>query len=153
MAGWKASDVDVLSNVRANENWFPERDASGRLMNRRQCPQAPEGFEWQATLHLDKPQKRMQHPPDFADLGAQTPQVSDPDTKPTVSQEALYSMRNLPNPRYTNVAETSDKRKVEVVRMRKSDLADKKKQTSLEKKAIFFWRESLIEKTLCQRRQ
>ena len=37
--GWmEATDVDVLSIGRENEILFPQRDDSGRLMNRRPCP-------------------------------------------------------------------------------------------------------------------
>ena len=80
--GWmEATDVDVLSKARENEILFPQRDDSGRLMNRRPCPKPPEGFEWQAVLKLDKPHKRMQNPPDITELAAGQP----PEQKPITS--------------------------------------------------------------------
>ena len=77
--GWmEATDTDVLSTVRDNEFTLPEGDASGRLMDRRPCPNPPEGFEWQATLEVANPRKRMQHPPDITDLGARPPPEPEP---------------------------------------------------------------------------
>ena len=44
-------------------------------------PKAPEGFEWQAVLKLDKPHTRMQNPPDSTELAAGQP----PEQKPITS--------------------------------------------------------------------
>ena len=136
----------MLSTVRENEILLPERDASGRLMNRRTCPKPPEGFEWQAMLKLDKPRKRMQQPPDLTDLAARPPPEHIPTTQSVDAQQALSTARQLPHPRYTNVAEPSDKRKVEVLRVKKSDIACNKNANIVKKRPASSSREEPLSK-------
>ena len=129
--GWmEATDTDVLSTVRDNEFMFPERDASGRLMNRRRCPNPPERFEWQATLEVANPRKRMQHPPDITDLAARPPPEHNSITQPPAVQPTVSSVKGLLHPRYTNVAEPSDEDKVKVLRVKKSELVRKRPSSS-----------------------
>ena len=145
--GWmEATDVDVLSRVGENEIFIPERDDSGRLMNRRPCPKPPEGFEWQAEIKLDRPQKRFQQPPDITDLAARPLPEHKPTAEPADTQQAFASARQLPHPRYTNVAEPSDKHKVEVLRVKKSDIACNINASIVKKRPSSSWTEEPLTK-------
>ena len=140
--GWmEAADVDVLSIVQENEFFLPERDASGRLMNRRACPPPPEGFEWQAVIRHHKPPKRFQNPPDTTDLAARPLPTQNSTIQPPAVQPTVSSVKGLPNPRYTNVAEPTDEDKVKVLRVKKSELVRKRPSSS--------WKEEPFPKKHC----
>ena len=100
-------------------------------------------------LKHDKPQKRMQPPPDITDLAARPPSEHKPTTQLAEVQQAHSSARQLPHPRYTNVAEPSDKRKVEVIRVKKSDITCNKNANIVKKRPASSSKQEPLTKNQC----
>ena len=91
----------------------------------------------------------MQNPPDITELAAGQPPEHKPTTQPADAQHALSSARQLPHPRYTNVAEPSDNRKVEVLRVKKSDIPSIKNANIVKKRPSSSSREEPLMKKPC----
>ena len=69
-------------------------------------------------------------------------------SRPTHSKRS-HLQRRLRHPRYTNVAEPSDKRKVEVIRVKKSDITCNKNANIVKKRPASSSREEPLTKKQC----
>ena len=129
--GWmEATDVDVLARATDGELAITKRDTDGRILDRRGCPQAPPGFDWQCAAPLRKRKQaaaqKTTAPAGAGKCGQDVP-GSGQDPQNDVPPGTAPAPSSMPNPRLTNVALPAARNQVEVKRVKKAALRLTKK--------------------------
>ena len=135
----EATDVDVLSSARVNEPWFSPRDAEGKIIGRRRCPEIPENFQWHQEPPGKAKSKRFEKPPEVPSTEPRTtatrPELHHPekanDTPWEHRPQQPQTQTSFPLRRFTNLATMTRDEGVEIERVKKAKLTNTTKKRAL----------------------
>ena len=126
----EAPDVDALSKATVDVPCFCDRDRTGKILNRRECPPKPPNFQWDAEPPSRMKSKRFETPPDSKLVHPPMPTAPESSGKdaekteqPTdVAESSLSKQTTFPLKRYTNLATPAGNKEVEITRVKKAKL-------------------------------